>query len=186
MLGCRSDYPLSHSGAEVLRRWGARFDPAGLRFYMSPALRCRQSAAAFAEAAGLDAGTFRCAGKLREVDLGLWDGREKSALREGFPLRFFLRGCFPGLVAPPGGQRLWSYYLDTASRVRELVEGSGEDLLLVTHAGVIRALHHRWGRAGIRDTMSLPLPYGSLSLWCESPQGVFQLEFAGKLPEEMG
>ena len=79
-LGQRSDLPLSDSGLDLARALGRNPRPSWpssrtTSFMLSsPALRCRQTAAAVAAALELEESRIQVEAGLIEIDYGAWDG----------------------------------------------------------------------------------------------------------------
>ena len=80
-LGRRSDPPLADAGLELAEHLGetlaaelAELPHDELRIISSPALRCRQTAAAIAASLTLSAEAVEVAPGLIEIDYGAWDG----------------------------------------------------------------------------------------------------------------
>ena len=91
-LGQRSDLPLSEAGFELARQLGrtltaelAELAHDEMRLLSSPALRCRQTAAAVAAALQLDEGRTEIEPALIEIDYGAWDGLSAEECRRRDP-----------------------------------------------------------------------------------------------------
>ena len=135
------DPPLSQRGVGQAKDCAARFRASEERIdrlFCSDLLRTRQTAAAIGECLGL---TPHPTAQLRELAIGRWTGltREEIAERDGALLDKFDSG--DPEVRPGGGETR----NEIRERVRYLVERlsvahAGEHLVLVVHAGVIRAL----------------------------------------------
>jgi probable phosphoglycerate mutase len=90
-LGRRTDAELTPEGHKVARRLGAalreelaELPHQELRLVSSPALRCRQTAAAIAAALDVPGSALETDDRLWEIDYGAWDGltSEECALRD--------------------------------------------------------------------------------------------------------
>jgi broad specificity phosphatase PhoE len=109
-LGQRSDLPLSDAGAELARSLGrtlaaelAELPHDEMRLLSSPALRCRQTAAAIATALDIDVERIEIQAGLIEIDYGAWDGlspeecrRRDPALRSAWEADPFTTRCPDG------------------------------------------------------------------------------------------
>jgi probable phosphoglycerate mutase len=91
-LGQRSDLPLSDAGFQLAHDLGrtlaaelAELPHDEMQLLSSPALRCRQTAAAIAAALELDEGTIQIEAGLIEIDYGAWDGLSPEECRERDP-----------------------------------------------------------------------------------------------------
>ena len=91
-LGQREDPPLSNAGMELADRLGvamaaelSELPHDELRAIASPALRCRQTAAAIGSALGVAAEALEVEPGLLEIDYGSWDGLTADEARERDP-----------------------------------------------------------------------------------------------------
>jgi probable phosphoglycerate mutase len=91
-LGQREDPPLSDAGLELADRLGvaiaaelSELPHDELRVMTSPALRCRQTAAAIGSALGMAAEALEVEPGLLEIDYGSWDGLTADEARERDP-----------------------------------------------------------------------------------------------------
>ena len=85
-IGARSDPPLSPDGIAQARELTARFEHVRLDEVWSSGLaRSLQTAEI---ASGLPARTVRIEPRLREIDLGLWDGLSGPEIRERYPREY--------------------------------------------------------------------------------------------------
>ncbi|WCQ98296.1 histidine phosphatase family protein [Paracoccus aestuarii] len=117
----RRDLPADCTGAGAL----APHLPRGAQVLVSPALRCRQTAAA------LSLTPDRAEPALWEQDLGAWQGLPFDRLPDLGPLP-------PQALArhrPEGAES----FDDMAARVVPLLRGLDRDTLIVAHAGTVRA-----------------------------------------------
>jgi alpha-ribazole phosphatase len=139
--------------AEIVVR---ALDQAALRFarlVSSPTARCRDLAAELAVRLDVPL-TFDA--RLMELDFGAWEGRLWDEIVQSD------RECFERWArdfcteAPPGGERV----AELEARVGQWLGGSSvEDCLVVTHAGVIRAVRVLIGRCDWQRAMKEPVPY---------------------------
>jgi broad specificity phosphatase PhoE len=91
-LGQRSDLPLSDAGFELARQLGrtlaaelAELPHDEMRVLSSPALRCRQTAAAIAAALDVEESRMEVEAGLIEIDYGAWDGLSPAECRRRDP-----------------------------------------------------------------------------------------------------
>jgi len=125
--------------------------PAGLPVWSSPLQRCRTLAEALQPAPRLDA-------RLMELDFGAWEGRpwDDIARAELDAWAADIDG-----YAPPGGEAPRQLQRRVLAFVEELSAGLH---LLVTHAGVIRALLAAAAGETLAAALRRPAPdYGSLT-----------------------
>ena len=93
-LGRKGDPPLAPAGERLAVRLAAALSAEleelphdELRLVSSPALRCRQTAAALASGLGLAAGAVEAVPGLMEIDYGAWDGLTADECRARDPER---------------------------------------------------------------------------------------------------
>lgn len=133
----QTDDPLSDKGWAQM--WKAVGDYAGWqRIITSPLSRCQAFADALAEQRGIPVSVE---GRFKEVVFGAWEGHTAAQLTAHHPDLLFDFKCDPVTNRPEGAERLE----DFQSRVMAgwhalLVAHSGEHVLVVCHAGVIRML----------------------------------------------
>ncbi len=147
-----------HSGKVVMGRYDARLSPLGreqmaaagkqlaalsLRaaaLYASPLRRARDSAEIVNEALGLP---LRLEEGLAEISLGAWDGRLIEEVKKEWPAEYARRGQF--LMSYRFDEGSESFYM-VQQRVRDtllrlLKEDKSPDILILSHAGVIKCLY---------------------------------------------
>lgn len=96
---------------------------------------------------------------LREIDVGDWTGRAINDIRAEDEAAY--QGWRAGTSAPPGGEP-WASFVERVSGViEEEQETPFENLLVVCHGGVIRAILHRY--VGLDPTQIIPVAPASLS-----------------------
>lgn len=136
--------------------------------------RCRESAALVREVFrgyGHDADIFPDAA-LREISLGGWEGLTVAEVEARWPGSHAARGAAMADFTPPGGES----FAGVQARAVACVERwrsrfSGECLLLVSHAGVLRTLLCHWLALPLREVMRVPQHY-ACRMWLPSwPEG---------------
>jgi alpha-ribazole phosphatase len=156
----RTDVPLAASFTEELG--GIRAGLAGVCFgavWSSPAARCQSLVGALTSA-----GEFRTDARLLELDFGAWENRKWDSFRSPESEAWALD---PWRLAPPGGESgatLWARVGAFRDELTGQVMAGGESVLVVTHAGVIRAWLGLERGLGWAEAMSLPVPHGSLTV----------------------
>ncbi|HEX7787270.1 MAG TPA: histidine phosphatase family protein [Methylomirabilota bacterium] len=133
--------PLGIRQAEALRRAVARRPIAHV--YVSPLERARRTAEIAMDGLGRP---MTIVDDLRELSLGEWEGCtvDEIRTRPGDPYARWVRD--PVLCVPPGGEPL----SEVQARVLRVIEEigrahpNGDDVLIVSHGGVISALLAHW------------------------------------------
>jgi len=146
------DAPLTERGMRQVRATGQHMATLVTRFpvnhfYVSPLPRARSTAAAIAAAIRQEPVIEE---RLREFDLGDWEGRTFHDLKESEDLwNHWARDPF---FAPPNGESPSSFSARVDAGFRELAaEHPQETVLTVTHGGVISNLLANWIGDGPRD-----------------------------------
>ncbi len=139
----RYDAPLSDEGRAQMENLGRAL--AGQRFdagciYASPLSRARDSAAILSRYLGLETAVRE---DMQELSLGAWDGLLIEEVRRRWPVEYEKRGR--ELMAYRFDENTESFY-DLQYRAEEalraiLAEDPHRDLLIVTHAGVLKCLY---------------------------------------------
>jgi alpha-ribazole phosphatase len=135
LLG-RSDPPLSEQGWRQFER-----QTQGRTWNLivaSPRLRARAAAECLAGETGVD---WSIDDDWAEVDFGDWDGRELVALREDAATAAALAALYSSPDAPgaPGGENWHDLSARVGRALDRLLATPAERLLVVTHAGPMRA-----------------------------------------------
>lgn len=127
-----TDQPLCPQGRAALADWRG---PEAEAVYVSPLLRCRETAAI------LYPGTAQTAVPgLRETDFGAFEGRTYEELQDSPAYRAWLDSA--GQAAPPGGESKEQVRRRVLAAFRTVTAGHapGERLALVVHGGTIMTL----------------------------------------------
>jgi alpha-ribazole phosphatase len=149
-----ADVPSVMSAEEAATRMTALV--AGRSFagvWSSPLSRCLAPARRLAGQLGLP---LRADQRLREISLGIWQGKSWCAIEASDPAR--LRGWVSSWIdtAPPGGESALDLLARVRSWWRELPTGRH---LLVAHAGVIRGLRVLVHGEPWPEAMLAPIPH---------------------------
>jgi len=134
----RQDVPLNETGRSQAMLISARLNNEEIEaIYSSPLLRTRETALLIAARHGV---TPYYENGLVEIDFGDWEGTAYTELSEEQRLnaeRWFIN---PERVHIPGGE----YFLSFKNRVLDsyagILRNNGGNLVIVTHAGVIRVI----------------------------------------------
>jgi broad specificity phosphatase PhoE/CTP:molybdopterin cytidylyltransferase MocA len=116
--------------------------------------------------AGLNGGGSFCIVKavgLREICLGEWDGCLMDEIRSDFPDEFEQRGQEILCFKPPGGEDFYDMRRRVLNSLRAILSlEKSSDVLIVTHAGPIRAMVGALRRLTDEEAWALPVPRGSV------------------------
>lgn len=157
-----TDVPLNATGlaqAEAAARElaGESFD----QVYSSTLLRASRTAEILALPHGL--GVDRDA-RLRERNLGLLQGLDRSEIAARHPeVHELMRGRRPD-YQPPGGESLAQFRARIEDWLREIVVGHpGQQLLVVSHGGVLDLVYRLASGQGFDSPRAHPLPNAALN-----------------------
>jgi len=135
-----TDVPLSAEGFTATQRLAASWDGAAPRFlFASDLKRAQQSAQVFAARFAIEPlGDSR----LREVDLGAWDGKRWEEIAASDAARYRHWADNWVIQEAPGGESFADLIRRTGSWLSALLGSTREEdtVLAVAHAGSIRAL----------------------------------------------
>lgn len=159
----RSDLPLAEDFAESARRIGERLAfLAEPRVFTSPAPRCSSLARALCAHAPWPAAS--AAPELQELDFGAWEGRPWSALPRGETDPW--AADFENIACPQGEswRDMARRVIGFCGRLRKGFQDGGGDggIILVTHAGPIRALLSHWLGWTPRRAFDESIAFGSI------------------------
>ncbi len=159
----RSDLPLSTEGIRQAGQLADYFKDKGLSaLYSSPRKRCLRTAAAIARAATLPPPVVLA--DLEELDAGLWDGLTFAEIREKYPQEYARRGRDIAHIPPPGGESFAEAGARFSRCLEQILAESQGDIAIVSHAGVIRAFVSSLLSMDINDLLTLPQPYGGITM----------------------
>ncbi len=155
------DDPLSENGWQQM--WSSVAEqPTWDHIISSPLSRCQKFAEALADKMGIE---YTVIDNLKEIGFGSWEGRtpEDISSTEGDALERFLKD--PVNNRPEGAEplddfaeRVWEVYEFIAQEYR------GQHILVVAHAGVIRAITSRILGMALDDVYSrLKIEYAAIA-----------------------
>lgn len=152
----QTDIPLDNTGREQARAWQAPLAAIGFKqVYTSALTRCRKTAA------------FACPDstpvidrRLNEINLGEWDGLDFEHIKTNYPDLFEQRGRDIYGFCPPAGESFKELFHRVSPFFNELSLSS--HTLLVTHAGVIRAMCCFWAGKKMASLLSFKTHYAQL------------------------
>ncbi|MEK8090443.1 histidine phosphatase family protein [Thermithiobacillus plumbiphilus] len=133
------DDPLSEHGWAQMRQAVAGGRP-WTRIVSSPLMRCRAFAEELAVAMGLE---LEFDERLKEVGFGVWEGRTRAEISAATPGALERFRADPLQQRPEGAEPLGEFLARVGRACTDLVtRHAGEQVLVVCHAGVMRAVFH--------------------------------------------
>lgn len=164
-----TDIPLSERGQKEAEKLGALFADVdqGIRIFTSPLQRCRATAGII-HRMRMQAGfpeQITVRDDLREIDLGDWEGCLIREIREKYPEEYRKRGNEIWSYRTPEGESFEEAGRRFGKAVDEARSQSGpdQDLMIVSHAGVIRAYLTILLRREGKEIFSVPMPYAGIT-----------------------
>ena len=123
--------------------------------YSSPLLRCTKLAEVFSDGVG-----YVSDKRLMELNFGRWEGCDWEDISDTQEAQFWFADWINGCCL--GGES----YLQLSSRVKEFLKDikrihRNKTVLVVTHGGVIRALHCLINKVDIEDVFNIKVEYGN-------------------------
>ena len=147
----RTDLPLAEHPAACASLLRQQLPP-GLPVFSSPLQRCRLLAEQLHPAPCYDA-------RLRELDFGDWERQPWEAIDR---MALDAWAADPLHFIPPGGEAVAQMRL----RVRDFLDGLRGDVILVTHAGVMKLICAALLVLDEEEWLGLRFAYGSLTTLC--------------------
>lgn len=137
----QTDIPLNALGRyqseDVARRLTKLLDDtATSRWIVSPLGRTRETAEIARQSLGLDPTSYTTEERLKEITFGVWEGNTWAELRGKFPTAEAERDKNKWGYIPPKGE---SYEM-LVDRLRPWLESLTDEVVVVSHGGVARAL----------------------------------------------
>ncbi len=156
----QSDVPLSEKGKQDIFRLVEHLKPlAPQRLISSDLSRCLMLAERLGEALSM---TVEAKSAWREVSFGAWENQSWDDLHAQYPeqleawMKDFVR------IAPPEGESFLKLQLRIETELNALKESNAETILVVTHAGAIRAALSSAIGLPLERAFSIHLNYGAL------------------------
>jgi alpha-ribazole phosphatase len=141
-IGARSDPPLSPSGVVQATELAKRFECVRLGAVWSSGLARSLRTAEIAS--GLPAGSIRIEPRLREIDLGLWDGLSGPEIEEGYPREYAERESDLVGFRFPEGETFRELQERAVAGFTDLVDtamqAGADDILVVAHKSADRVI----------------------------------------------
>ena len=137
-----TDIPLNETGRQQAEQLAAVLKersgyPAGTRIdavYTSPLARAFQTAEILAKEGKLP---LRRLTGLRERDFGCWEGKSWQQVEAEYPDEFHLWREQPMVGIPPGGESRKSCEARSERAIRQILEETAGDAVIVAHGGIL-------------------------------------------------
>jgi len=171
LLCARRNEPLSKQGLKAM--WDATENGHWDVIISSPAQRCLSFAEALADKTNTPLMIKEGFG---ELDFGDWMGENLTHLMTKHPKEFHPLWQNPEEFSAPGGESM----IDFIERIKTnwnklLADYSGQSILVITHAGVIRAILGHTLQINALSTLRFTIDYARLSRLHYYPDGIYSL-----------
>ncbi len=123
----------------------------GCQVFSSPLIRCLQLAQTFSDSVTTD-------DRLQELNFGDWEGQRFDAI-EPEVLQHWTDNFVTS--APPNGENFEDLYQRAGEFWQDLLDSKAKQVLVITHAGVIRALLARALNLPLANSFQLRIDSGS-------------------------
>ena len=156
-------------------KFGKEPMPAIERIYCSDLERARETAEIICEKANEilpEPVAVKAIPGLREINLGPWDGRPVSEIREQYPEEYEKRGKNIMTFKMRGGgvENFYDMQYRVVGALRELLRfDDAKDIIIVTHSGVCRALEQNIRGLRVNDEWE-PMAKGSFRMFEPFPE----------------
>lgn len=162
-----TDVALSEAGAAQSGQAGAilkeKTGCRAVKIVTSPLMRCFQTASIIKE--HVCCSSFETDPRLREIDMGIWDGKLIDDIRDEYPEEYRARG-----------QDLWNYkvpegesFAETGKRfcsaLEDIIRNEPDDsiVIIVSHAGAVRAGLSLLTEMPFSTWMKRDIPYAGIA-----------------------
>ncbi len=124
-----------------------------------------QSCSEFAELISIEEGIdLQINQQLKEIDYGLWDGLSPDEILKESADLLQAWGLAPSMVTPPDGEDYHLFKGRVIAAFKQIMaENQGQNILIISHSGVIRLILMFILAMPDENLFSLPLSYGSFS-----------------------
>jgi probable phosphoglycerate mutase len=158
----QSDIPLSQVGIDQAKAWHEYFQKKlPEKIFCSDLKRCVVTAK-------IVAGPFPeriCIRKeLREISLGQWEGVAMEDIQNKFPGQWELRGTNLKGFRPPEGESFFDLSQRVVPVFYALCGNTPGDILIISHAGVIRVILAEVLKIDLNDLLKIPQEYAALNV----------------------
>ncbi|WP_018698002.1 histidine phosphatase family protein [Amorphus coralli] len=165
-----TDIPINDLGREQARRNGAHLaeclrtlgrEPDSFGWVASPLSRARETMEIVRTEMGLPRADYRIEPSLKEISFGSWKGHTIPELKVIDPDAVAERRRDKWGFLPPGGES----YAQLKVRIAAWLDTVGDDLIVVSHGGVYRVLHHILAGTPEPDAPGLPTPQDRIAVF---------------------
>lgn len=162
----RLDVPLSEKGFDEARTAGKwiRENASDFTLYSSPLSRCLDTARMIQKETGCNEPVV--VNDLMEMAAGTWEGMTFEEIQKKYPEEYEERGKNLIHYETPQGESFYNAGLRFLGGLQQILHGDteSENLVVVGHAGVIRASLCHLGAQSFDYMLCIPQPYGGITI----------------------
>ncbi|HVO63681.1 MAG TPA: histidine phosphatase family protein [Terriglobales bacterium] len=156
------DLPLSPKGKEQAHELCECCELGSVTgIYCSDLCRSRETAEIIARPSGMP---VTACGRLREISLGMWEGRAIKDIETHFPWEFHARGQDIEHYRPPSGESFADCRIRVLAALQEILDSASGDIVIVGHAGVNRLILCEALGIPIANIFNIGQEYGCLNI----------------------
>jgi alpha-ribazole phosphatase len=175
------DTPLSKEGKKEMLRWAGIFKPGFFSVVISSDLKRTK------DPAKILCDKLKCPLEiypdLREINAGSWEGRRYADVMTEEQAYFSKRMSDPVRVLFPGGENLMMLKKRVKKRMDRIIKAhEGENILIVSHAGVIRTILLSYLGISLKNFFKFEIDFASLSVLRIFEDGNVTLKQLNTLP----
>lgn len=157
----KKDIPLSERGREHAKQLMGCFLSHNLNsVYSSPLKRAKETADIIANNKFMTI----VRNDFAELDIGKWDGLSFEEIKQKYPEEYEERGSNLENYIVEGGESMAVCRERAMSELHKTIDESEGNILIVSHAGVIRTIISSLLHIDIKDTFDYKIGYGNSSL----------------------
>lgn len=161
------DIPLNEEGKEQSTHVGLEMQHFNINtdtIYCSDLKRARDSAKIIARILG-DSYDVSEISEFREMSLGSWDGRFISEIRKDYPEAYERRGKnIADFRIDDSAENFYDLSNRVVPKLRALIASTKGDIVIVSHAGVIRVIRAYLAGKSVKDMLKLKIGRGTYEI----------------------
>lgn len=163
----QKEYHLSSQGKEQIKCLG-RDSKAPNMIFSSSSKRCVQTSEILRKAWDCPVLYLE---ELKEINMGIWDGLAFAKIRQDYPQEYEERGKNLATYRVCGGESFEEVQKRAQKAMGQILARNEEDIAVVTHAGVIRALLCKMDDKPLAKMFTYDIPLGaSIAVSAEQTQ----------------
>jgi len=156
-----TDLPLSNMGIEQVIRLREYFSAWDIgQAFTSPLKRCLQTSEILLAGSNIKIVVID---ELKEINMGRWENQTIDYIKFRFPEQYAERGKNIDTFVPPGGESFEQLQKRVMLAFNHITKNAVGNILIVSHAGVIRVILSQLLGFPLRDIFKISQPYGCIN-----------------------